>query len=125
MHNKPRQAVWIHAAVLAGALAASSIFSPAIAGPRDRQPQPYAALAYVAVGEVTRPPIGWVEFCAERPWECRTEASEPRDVQLTKNAFKELERVNRFVNDRIKPMTDLEHYGVIEKWTYPEDGYGD
>jgi predicted transglutaminase-like cysteine proteinase len=22
-------------------------------------------------------------------------------------------------------MTDLEHYGVVEKWAYPEDGYGD
>ena len=53
------------------------------------------------------------------------EASEPRDVELTKAVAKELERVNRFVNDRIKPMTDLEHYSVVEKWTYPEDGFGD
>ncbi|HLL28612.1 MAG TPA: transglutaminase-like cysteine peptidase [Xanthobacteraceae bacterium] len=81
--------------------------------------------AYVAVGEVTRPPIGWVQFCEERPWECKTEASAPRDVQLTKAAFKEMDRVNRYVNDHVKPMTDLEHYGVIEKWAYPEDGYGD
>ena len=22
-------------------------------------------------------------------------------------------------------MTDLEHWGVVEKWSYPEDGYGD
>jgi predicted transglutaminase-like cysteine proteinase len=22
-------------------------------------------------------------------------------------------------------MTDLDHYGVVEKWTYPDDGYGD
>jgi predicted transglutaminase-like cysteine proteinase len=46
-------------------------------------------------------------------------------VQLTKVAFKELDRVNRYVNDHVKPMTDLEHYGVVEKWAYPEDGYGD
>jgi hypothetical protein len=22
-------------------------------------------------------------------------------------------------------MTDLEHWGTIEKWSYPDDGYGD
>jgi predicted transglutaminase-like cysteine proteinase len=99
-------------------LATASLFIPSWTGAAER-------MAYVAVGEVTRPPIGWVQFCEERPWECKVEAREPRDVQLTKAAFKELDRVNRYVNDHIKPMTDLEHYGVIEKWTYPEDGYGD
>ena len=34
-------------------------------------------------------------------------------------------RVNRYVNESVKPMTDLDHYGVVEKWAYPEDGYGD
>jgi predicted transglutaminase-like cysteine proteinase len=99
-------------------LAAASLFVPSWTGAAER-------MAYVAVGEVTRPPIGWVQFCEERPWECKVEAHEPRDVQLTKVAFKELDRVNRYVNDHVKPMTDLEHYGVIEKWAYPEDGYGD
>ncbi len=82
-------------------------------------------ILYVAVGENTRPPIGWVQFCEARPWECNVERMQPRDVQFTAQAKRELERVNRFVNERIKPLTDLEHYGVVEKWTYPEDGYGD
>ena len=34
-------------------------------------------------------------------------------------------RVNRWVNETIKPRTDLEHYGVVERWSYPDDGYGD
>ena len=34
-------------------------------------------------------------------------------------------RVNRWVNDNIKPITDLEHWGVVEHWNYPDDGYGD
>jgi predicted transglutaminase-like cysteine proteinase len=122
MHNKPQQAVLMYAAAAALAALAMGVALPASAGPRE---QTMARPIYIAVGEVTRPPIGWVEFCDERPWECRVEASEPRDVELTKAAATELERVNRFVNDRIKPMTDLEHYGVVEKWTYPEDGYGD
>jgi predicted transglutaminase-like cysteine proteinase len=98
--------------------AAASLLVPSWTGAAER-------MAYVAVGEVTRPPIGWVQFCEERPWECRAEATAPRDVQLTKVSFKELDRVNRYVNDHVKPMTDLEHYGVVEKWAYPEDGYGD
>jgi predicted transglutaminase-like cysteine proteinase len=98
--------------------AAASLLVPSWTGAAER-------MAYIAVGDVTRPPIGWVQFCEERPWECKTEATEPRDVQLTNVAFKELDRVNRYVNDHVKPMTDLEHYGVVEKWAYPEDGYGD
>jgi len=98
--------------------AAASLLVPSWTGAAER-------MAYIAVGEATRPPIGWIQFCEERPWECKAEATEPRDVQLTKAAFKELERVNRYVNDHVKPMTDLEHYGVIEEWAYPEDGYGD
>jgi predicted transglutaminase-like cysteine proteinase len=46
-------------------------------------------------------------------------------VTLTARAWKELVRINRFVNTRIRPMTDLEHHGVVEKWSYPDDGYGD
>jgi predicted transglutaminase-like cysteine proteinase len=98
--------------------AAASLLVPSWTGAAERT-------AYIAVGEVTRPPIGWVQFCEERPGECKTEATEARDVQLTNVAFKELDRVNRYVNDHVKPMTDLEHYGVVEKWAYPEDGYGD
>jgi predicted transglutaminase-like cysteine proteinase len=82
-------------------------------------------LAYVAVGDTTRAPIGWAQFCEERPGECKGETATPVDVKFSKASFQELERVNRYVNDKIKPMTDLEHYGVVEKWAYPEDGYGD
>jgi predicted transglutaminase-like cysteine proteinase len=80
---------------------------------------------YVEVSEVTRAPIGWVEFCAANPGECAAIPSVPRDVVLTAKAFKDLASVNRYVNETVKPMTDLEHWGVIEKWSYPDDGYGD
>jgi predicted transglutaminase-like cysteine proteinase len=80
---------------------------------------------YVEVSEVARAPIGWVEFCASNPGECTTLPSTPRDVVLTPKAFKDLVSVNRYVNESVKPMTDLEHWGTIEKWSYPDDGYGD
>jgi predicted transglutaminase-like cysteine proteinase len=80
---------------------------------------------YIDVSDVTRAPIGWVEFCASHAAECATTPTTPRDVVLTPKAFKDLVRVNKWVNDAIKPMTDLEHWGVVEKWSYPDDGYGD
>jgi predicted transglutaminase-like cysteine proteinase len=80
---------------------------------------------FISVGEETRAPIGWVEFCTHRSWECDVAPTPARDVTLTPKAWKELVRINRLVNSRIRPMTDLEHYGVVEKWAYPDDGYGD
>jgi predicted transglutaminase-like cysteine proteinase len=44
---------------------------------------------------------------------------------LTAKAWKDLVRINARVNDAIKPVTDLEHWGVVERWDYPDDGRGD
>jgi predicted transglutaminase-like cysteine proteinase len=80
---------------------------------------------YITVGDVTRAPIGWVEFCVEYDPECKTAPSMPRDVVLSADAWKDLQRVNLWVNTNIKPMTDMDHWGVVERWNYPDDGYGD
>jgi len=105
---------------LGGILCASSIviglaLTPASAG----------QTLFISVGDDTRAPIGWVEFCAQRPVECNVTPTAPRDAKLTAKSWRELARINRLVNTRIRPMTDLEHYGVVEKWAYPDDGYGD
>jgi predicted transglutaminase-like cysteine proteinase len=80
---------------------------------------------YATVGDPTRPPIGWVEFCIEYKTECDTRPSAPRDVVLTPKAWADMLKVNAWVNQSIRPMTDLEHWGVVERWNYPDDGYGD
>ena len=80
---------------------------------------------YASVGDTTRAPIGWVEFCADNPVECKSGRSQPRDIVLTQTAWQDLLKVNRWVNDNVKPLTDMEHWGVIEKWSLPTDGYGD
>jgi predicted transglutaminase-like cysteine proteinase len=80
---------------------------------------------YASLGDVTRAPIGWVEFCAETPGECRGGASQPRDIVMSQAAWRDLLKVNRWVNETVKPMTDMDHWGVIEKWSIPTDGYGD
>jgi predicted transglutaminase-like cysteine proteinase len=80
---------------------------------------------YASLGDTTRAPIGWVDFCAENPAECRGGPSEPRDIVMSQTAWRDLLKVNRWVNDTVKPMTDMDHWGVIEKWSLPTDGYGD
>jgi len=80
---------------------------------------------YVSVGEETRAPIGWVEFCVEYKPECNTKPTSPRDVVLSPKAWSDLVKVNAWVNETIKPITDLEHWGVVERWNYPDDGQGD
>jgi predicted transglutaminase-like cysteine proteinase len=44
---------------------------------------------------------------------------------LNGKSWKDLVRINKFVNDSVKPMTDQDHWGSVEKWSYPDDGYGD
>jgi predicted transglutaminase-like cysteine proteinase len=104
--------------VLIAALAANAINTlPALAGP-DR-------LARVLVSEITQPPPGWVEFCVRQPRECAGPTTPPRDLALSRGAWMDLVHLNKWVNEAIKPLTDLEHWGVIERWSYPDDGYGD
>ena len=80
---------------------------------------------YASVGDTSRAPIGWVDFCADNPKDCGAGPTQARDIVMTQAAWKDLVRVNRWVNETIKPMTDQEHWGVIERWSYPTDGYGD
>jgi predicted transglutaminase-like cysteine proteinase len=101
----------------AGVLAAMLTMTPAqAAGERA---------LFAPIGGTTRAPIGWTEFCAEYASDCATKPLEARDVVLTTKAWKELLRINNLVNDTIKPVTDLEHWGVVERWDYPADGRGD
>ena len=54
---------------------------------------------YASLGDTTRAPIGWVEFCAENPGECHGGASQPRDIVMSQAAWRDLLRVNRWVNE--------------------------
>jgi predicted transglutaminase-like cysteine proteinase len=109
--------------IVAGGAAASLVVLAALATPAISRAGERPL--YVGVGETTNPPIGWIEFCVEHAPECKTKPLQPRDVVLSRHAWNDLERVNRWVNTHIKPMTDWEHWGVVERWNYPDDGYGD
>ena len=103
---------------VAAALAALALcVVPARAGPER--------MLYAAVENTAPAPIGWIEFCTASPHECAGARSAPRDVVMTLQAWRGLVRTNTWVNENIKPITDLDHWGVVEKWSYPDDGYGD
>jgi predicted transglutaminase-like cysteine proteinase len=114
---------WGSKTMLARGVVASAIALVALAAPvesnADERP------LFVSTGETAKPPIGWIEFCIEYEPECKTKPTQARDVVLTTPAWRDLERVNLFVNTHVKPMTDMEHWGVVERWNYPDDGYGD
>ncbi len=79
---------------------------------------------HVSIGATARAPIGYVEFCNEMPKECVAAASEPRDVVLGPRPGRTWSAsTNGSTIDR--PLTDMDHWGVVEKWSYPDDGKGD
>jgi predicted transglutaminase-like cysteine proteinase len=73
----------------------------------------------------TLPPIGWVQFCGDEPQECNVPALNARPAALDDRRWKQLVRINREVNEEIEPVSDLEHWGTLEKWSFPTDGKGD
>ena len=102
-------------AVAAGAFAFFAFASAAFA----------ERLLFASLGDNSRAPIGWIEFCSNHAKDCVGGTSTPRDVVLNGKSWKDLVRINKFVNDSVKPMTDQDHWGTVEKWSYPDDGYGD
>ena len=80
---------------------------------------------YADVGGVTSAPPGWIQFCEDYRSECKGGTTQPRDIVLSQRAWRDLVRVNHWVDETVKPMTDKEHWGVIDHWDLPTDGYGD
>jgi len=105
--------------VLAGAAAIAFGLAASTAFAASERP------LFISIGEETRPPIGWFQFCNDYAPECNATPMPPRDVLLSSKAWSDLVQVNKWVNDTIKPMTDMDHWGVVEQWNYPDDGYGD
>jgi predicted transglutaminase-like cysteine proteinase len=102
----------------AAAVASIVLVAPCFGAPAERA-------LFVSTGESSRPPIGWVEFCGSNARECAVAPMAARDVVLSAKTWKDLVRVNQWVNENIRPVTDMDHWGVVERWSYPEDGRGD
>ena len=122
-----KQGLQTSCALVFACTAAFAIAGNAMAGDRTASlgGTPNDRIAFIEVGEPARAPIGWVEFCVEYKGECATKPSMPRDVVLTPKAWSDMVKVNAWANDNIHPVTDMEHWGVVERWNYPDDGKGD
>jgi predicted transglutaminase-like cysteine proteinase len=111
---------WSKGAVLAGVALANIVGTTTVVA---ASPLPHAG--YAEVGSRTSVPYGWVDFCSRYSGECDVEPLEPADVDLTPAALKDIERVDRQVNGAVTPETDMDHWGVVDRWDYPTDGKGD
>lgn len=111
-----RLSAGIAAAIVAGGLA--------LAGGANAQvrQQAYAQ----AMGDTT-PPVGWVQFCAENEHvrDCAVGDLRPAIADLDERRWRFLLEVNARVNRDVEAVTDMDHWGVPEKWSYPTDGKGD
>ena len=82
-------------------------------------------VGFIAVGGKSLVPYGWVDFCQRYKGECDGKPTEAADVNLTPETMKIIHQVNKWVNTNIKPKSDMEHWGVVDQWDYPTDGFGD
>lgn len=80
--------------------------------------------ALLSVG-AAGPTPAWMAFCAQRPRECAHDPSEPDTIVLDQTNWKMIVDVNERVNREILPVTDQDHWGVADRWDYPDDGLGD
>lgn len=72
-----------------------------------------------------RPVPAWNAFCDNYPDACAVDLSEPDHVVLTERVWRLLVSVNRAVNAEIVPMTDMEQWGLVDRWDLAESGAGD
>lgn len=80
---------------------------------------------YAAVGGPTSVPFGWVDFCQRYGAECPNADVPALDVNLSAESLRLIKRVNSFVNDHVEPVSDMDHWGVVDQWDIPTDGKGD
>ncbi|MBV9222340.1 MAG: transglutaminase-like cysteine peptidase [Methylobacteriaceae bacterium] len=124
--------------VLLGFVAFVGLFGPAAAGSRSAHAR-IAALATAPpatvrlparttsaiAGSETTVPFGWIDFCRRYAGECDVEPMPAADVTITAATWAKIDRINRFVNGAIEPVSDMDHWGVIDQWDYPLDAKGD
>ena len=102
MFNARSIKVMITAAAMAAAAGTAFAYSPNM----------------VTLGK-TNPPIGHYEFCQTYSGECAGSQADSGPMALTEDLWKAILEVNYTVNSSITPLTDMEIYGVEERWTYP------
>ena len=115
---------------LKAVFAALALITVTLTAPTDAaQAQNVAALPSMGhpIGDIgaAKPIQGWVKFCESFPGECAVNVAEPSVVNITPQIWKTIVSVNQRVNATVKPITDADHWGVVDHWGFPNDGQGD
>ncbi|MFC3721856.1 transglutaminase-like cysteine peptidase [Neoaquamicrobium sediminum] len=104
--------LWMSALALlvfcTSALASASEFNPS---------QPFNARNMATFG-ATSIPVGYYEYCLRYRQRC-ARGPEGTMIQLTRASWSDIVSVNAEVNTAVIAMTDMEIYGVEERWEYP------
>ncbi|WP_112664490.1 transglutaminase-like cysteine peptidase [Microvirga flavescens] len=112
-----------------GCKLATALFGAALLLGGAAQAQTVASAQATALpvekGASAKPILGWMQFCQENASECTVNTSEPRTITLTPQIWNTIVSVNKRVNNEIKPVTDQDHWGVVDRWSLPDDGQGD
>lgn len=69
----------------------------------------------------TLPPVGFVNFCARNPDDCKPTGEKPVKLSMSPDRWNLLFQVNTYVNGKIAPVSDQDLFGEPEYWTYPAD----
>jgi predicted transglutaminase-like cysteine proteinase len=80
--------------------------------------------AISVVGEAA-PTIAWNDYCHRFPGECSVDSFEPAVIPFSRVLWNVLVSTNTRVNASVKPRTDEQHWGVEDRWDFPDDGFGD
>ena len=69
----------------------------------------------------TLPPVGYVQFCATNPEECKPRGGKKFKLAMSPERWNLIYQVNTYVNGKIAPVSDQDLYGEPERWVYPTD----
>ena len=80
---------------------------------------------FMTTGGQTTQPVGHYEFCRSTPAECSQETPRQAPVELTRALWAKIIDVNNIVNTMVRPRTDMQIWGIEERWSYPVNVLGD
>ncbi len=107
--------VWL---VVAAAGAAFAGQTASITHQTDLVSPSHNQMSAVVYGK-SLPPIGYVKFCGKGQDECKFNTGKIETLQLTTEKWDQIVQVNSYVQTKIRPVSDMEQYGVADLWSYP------
>ena len=69
-------------------------------------------------------PMVGLSFAAVIAANARTTIARPSRSTLPA-VMRKIQRINAAVNKSVAPVSDMDHWGVVDQWDYPTDGKGD